>query len=213
MQITVQWEVKVNKLSFLPKKPEALENAQAQISEKWNALQPRERVMLAILPFALILIFGGFIFYKVNQNIDKQVTETEKYREALTYIADNQLQYQKNKAKKEAMRQKLIDADAKIVSKLTNMASNLGFDVTVTPKDPKKVSDDSGVEEQEIEVTLKNVDYSKFLEYIIQIHQLETPIYMRHLNMTRTSNNSTSDTKMTVSITLMSYRLKEPNAA
>ena len=111
------------------------------------------------------------------------------------------------------MRQKLIDADTKIVSKLTNMASNLGFDVTVTPKDPKKISDDSGVEEQEIEVTLKNVDYSKFLEYIIQIHQLETPIYMRHLNMNRTSNNSTSDTKMTVSITLMSYRLKEPNAA
>lgn len=203
----------MNKPAFLPKKPEAIENAQAVIAEKWNALQPRERILLAVLPFVLLVLFGGFIFYKVNQNIEKQVLETEKYRAALNYIADNQLQYQKNKAKKEAMRQKLIDADAKIVSKLTNMASNLGFDVTVTPKDPKKVSDDSGVEEQEIEVTLKNVDYSKFLEYIIQIHQLETPIYMRHLNMNRTSNNSTSDTKMTVSITLMSYRLKEPNAA
>ncbi len=205
--------MKVNKPAFLPKKPEAIENAQAALSEKWNALQPRERLMLAVLPFVLSLFFGGFFFYKINQNIEKQILETEKYRAALNYITDNQLQYQKNKAKKEAMRQKLIDADTKIVSKLTNMASNLGFDVTVTPKDPKKISDDSGVEEQEIEVTLKNVDYSKFLEYIIQIHQLETPIYMRHLNMNRTSNNSTSDTKMTVSITLMSYRLKEPNAA
>ena len=205
--------MKVNKPAFLPKKPEAIENAQAALSEKWNALQPRERLMLAVLPLVLILLFGGFFFYKINQNIEKQILETEKYRAALNYITDNQLQYQKNKAKKEAMRQKLIDADTKIVSKLTNMASNLGFDVTVTPKDPKKISDDSGVEEQEIEVTLKNVDYSKFLEYIIQIHQLETPIYMRHLNMNRTSNNSTSDTKMTVSITLMSYRLKEPNAA
>lgn len=203
----------MNKPAFLPKKPEAIENAQAALSEKWNALQPRERLMLAVLPLVLILLFGGFFFYKINQNIEKQILETEKYRAALNYITDNQLQYQKNKAKKEAMRQKLIDADTKIVSKLTNMASNLGFDVTVTPKDPKKISDDSGVEEQEIEVTLKNVDYSKFLEYIIQIHQLETPIYMRHLNMNRTSNNSTSDTKMTVSITLMSYRLKEPNAA
>lgn len=203
----------MNKPAFLPKKPEAIENAQAALSEKWNALQPRERLMLAVLPFVLSLVFGGFFFYKINQNIEKQILETEKYRAALNYITDNQLQYQKNKAKKEAMRQKLIDADTKIVSKLTNMASNLGFDVTVTPKDPKKISDDSGVEEQEIEVTLKNVDYSKFLEYIIQIHQLETPIYMRHLNMNRTSNNSTSDTKMTVSITLMSYRLKEPNAA
>ncbi|GEM_PF-2383366 len=203
----------MNKPAFLPKKPEAIENAQAALSEKWNALQPRERLMLAVLPFVLSLFFGGFFFYKINQNIEKQILETEKYRAALNYITDNQLQYQKNKAKKEAMRQKLIDADTKIVSKLTNMASNLGFDVTVTPKDPKKISDDSGVEEQEIEVTLKNVDYSKFLEYIIQIHQLETPIYMRHLNMNRTSNNSTSDTKMTVSITLMSYRLKEPNAA
>ena len=203
----------MNKPAFLPKKPEAIEKFQATISEKWNALQPRERLLLAVLPVVLIFLFGGYFFYKVNQNIEKQILETEKYRSALNYIADNQLQYQKNKAKKEAMRQKLIDADAKIVSKLTNMASNLGFDVTVTPKDPKKLSDESGVEEQEIEVTLKNVDYSKFLEYIIQIHQLETPIYMRHLNMTRTSNNSTSDTKMTVSITLMSYRLKEPNAA
>ena len=203
----------MNKPAFLPKKPEAIEKIQALISEKWNALQPRERILLAVLPFVLIFLFGGFFFYKINQNIEKQILETEKYRAALNYITDNQLQYQKNKAKKEAMRQKLIDADTKIVSKLTNMASNLGFDVTVTPKDPKKISDDSGVEEQEIEVTLKNVDYSKFLEYIIQIHQLETPIYMRHLNMNRTSNNSTSDTKMTVSITLMSYRLKEPNAA
>ena len=203
----------MNKPSFLANKPEGLEKFQTSVSEKWNGLQPRERVMIALLPVVLMILIGGFLLHRANQNIEKQLLETESYRAALKYIADNQIQYQKNKAKKEAMRQKLIDADAKIVSKLTNMASNLGFDVTVTPKDPKKISDDSGVEEQEIEVTIKNVEYSKFLEYIIQIHKLDTPIYMRHLNMTRTSNNSTSDTKMTVSITLMSYRLKETNAA
>ena len=203
----------MNKPSFLANKPEGLEKFQTSVAEKWNGLQPRERVMIALLPVVLIILIGGFLLHRANQNIEKQLLETESYRAALKYIADNQIQYQKNKAKKEAMRQKLIDADAKIVSKLTNMASNLGFDVTVTPKDPKKISDDSGVEEQEIEVTIKNVEYSKFLEYIIQIHKLDTPIYMRHLNMTRTSNNSTSDTKMTVSITLMSYRLKETNAA
>ena len=203
----------MNKPAFLANKPEAIEELQAKAMDKWNNLQPRERTLLILTPIILFMLIVGFIFYNMNKKIEAQITETEKYREALNYVADNQLQYQQNKAKKEAIRQKLIEADAKIVSKLTNMASNLGFDVTVTLKDPKKVSDDSGVEEQEIEVTLKNVEYSKFLEYIIQIHQLDTPIYMRHLNMTRTSNNSTSDTKMTVSITLMSYRLKETNAA
>ena len=110
------------------------------------------------------------------------------------------------------MREKLINADSKIVGKLSTMASKLGFDVTVTPKDAHSTSDDSGAEEQEIEVSFKNVEYDKFLEYIIQIHKLDTPIYMRHLSITRTSNNTTSDTKMSVSITLMSYRLKEQNA-
>ena len=143
---------------------------------------------------------------------EKQIEETEKYREALNCIEENQYVYQLNRAQKEAMRQRLLNADATVVSKLTSMASNLGFDVTVTPKDPHKTSDDSGTEEQEIEVTLKNVDYSKVLEYLIEIHKLDTPIFMRHLNMSRTSALTSNDTKMTVSITLMSYRLKEQNA-
>ncbi len=192
--------------------PEALVKVKATIAEKWGALQPRERYMLVGM-VAVILV--GIIFTIFNMKlkaIDAQLAETESYRKALNYIVDNQALYQQNKAKKEAMRQKLLSADPKVVAKLSSMASNLGFDVTVTPKDAKKTSDDSGTEEQEIEVQLKNVDYNKFLEYLVQLAKIDSPIYMRHINMNRTSNNSGSDTKMTVSITLMSYRLKEQNA-
>ena len=205
MPISVPWEATVNS-------PESLTAFKTTIAEKWGALQPRERIMLVGM---VVVILVGVIFTVFNMKmkaIDAQIAETENYRKALNYIADNQALYQQNKAKKEAVRQKLISADPKVVSKLSSMASNLGFDVTVTPKDAKKTSDDSGAEEQEIEVTLKNVDYDKFLEYLVQLAKIDSPIYMRHINMSRTSNNSGSETKMTVSITLMSYRLKEQNA-
>ncbi|MBQ9816788.1 MAG: type II secretion system protein M [Proteobacteria bacterium] len=193
-------------------KPEFLDNIQSTAKTKINSLQPREKFLLVGSAIVLVVMIVFTIFHSMNVNINKELAETENYRKALNYIAENQALYQRNKAKKEAMRQKLLSADSKVVSKLTSMASALGFDVTVTPKDPKKTSDDSGTEEQEIEVQLKNVDYNKFLEYLVQIYKLDTPIYMRHINMNRTSNNSGSDTKMTVSITLMSYRLKEQNA-
>ncbi len=193
-------------------KPEFLDNIQSTVKTKINSLQPREKFLLVGSAIVLVVMIVFTIFHSMNANINKELAETENYRKALNYIAENQALYQRNKAKKEAMRQKLLSADSKVVSKLTSMASALGFDVTVTPKDPKKTSDDSGTEEQEIEVQLKNVDYNKFLEYLVQIYKLDTPIYMRHINMNRTSNNSGSDTKMTVSITLMSYRLKEQNA-
>ncbi len=193
-------------------KPEFLDNIQSTVKTKINSLQPREKFLLVGSAIVLVVLVVFTIFHSMNANINKELAETENYRKALNYIAENQALYQRNKAKKEAMRQKLLSADSKVVSKLTSMASALGFDVTVTPKDPKKTSDDSGTEEQEIEVQLKNVDYNKFLEYLVQIYKLDTPIYMRHINMNRTSNNSGSDTKMTVSITLMSYRLKEQNA-
>lgn len=192
--------------------PEALVKIKGTAAEKWAALQPRERIMLVGM---VVVILVGIVFTVFNMKlkaINSQMAETESYRKALNYIADNQALYQQNKAKKEAVRQKLLSADPKVVSKLSSMASNLGFDVTVTPKDAKKTSDDSGAEEQEIEVTLKNVDYDKFLEYLIQLAKIDSPIYMRHINMNRTSTNNGSDTKMTVSITLMSYRLKEQNA-
>ncbi len=192
--------------------PEFLTNIQSTIKTKINSLQPREKILLLGSVVVLVVLVVFTIFHSMNANINKELAETENYRKALNYIAENQALYQRNMAKKEAMRQKLLSADSKVVSKLTSMASALGFDVTVTPKDPKKTSDDSGTEEQEIEVQLKNVDYNKFLEYLVQIYKLDTPIYMRHINMNRTSNNSGSDTKMTVSITLMSYRLKEQNA-
>ena len=192
--------------------PEFLTNIQSTVKTKINSLQPREKFLLLGSAVVLVVMVVFTIFHSMNANINKELAETENYRKALNYIAENQALYQHNKAKKEAMRQKLLAADSKVVSKLTSMASALGFDVTVTPKDPKKTSDDSGTEEQEIEVQLKNVDYNKFLEYLVQIYKLDTPIYMRHINMNRTSNNSGSDTKMTVSITLMSYRLKEQNA-
>lgn len=189
-------------------KPEALSKFQEQASEKWNAFPPETKRLIVIAALVLCVLVVYTVFNSVNKKIDTQLAETEKYRAALNYIADNQAAYKINSEKKAAMRDKLLSADSKVVSKLTSMASSLGFDVTVTPKDPHKLSDDFGAEEQEIEVTLKNVDYTKFIEYLVQIDNLETPIYMRHLNMTRTGV-STAETKMTGSITLISLRLKE----
>lgn len=193
-------------------KPQAIIQAQEKITAQWQAMQPREKALLAIAVTVILILAVFTIFNTMHKKIDAQIAETDNYRKALNYIADNQALYQANRNKKEAMRQKLLNADTKVVNKLTSMASALGFDVTVTPKDPHKTSDDSGAEEQEIEVTLKNVNYADFIEYLVQIHKLDTPMFMRHLNMNRTSALSSSDTKMTVSITLMSYRLKEQNA-
>ena len=191
---------------------ESLVKVQSSMAEKWEGLKPRERVLIvgSIVVISIMIIFTIFNFK--NNAIKAQIAETEGYRKSLAYIAENQALYKQNMARKAAMKQMLLDADAKVVAKLSSMASNLGFDVTVTPKDAKKTSDDSGAEEQEIEVTLKGVDYDKFLEYLVELEKLETPIYMRHINMNRTSSNSGSETKMTVSITLISYRLKEQNA-
>ncbi len=189
-----------------------IQETKENLAEKWNGLMPRERMLLVVTAIVLVCIAGYFVFASINRSMDTKLKETEEYRKALTYIADNRADYAKNTLAKEQTKTKLLNADAKIVSRLSSMASNLGFDVTVTPKDARKTSDDSGAEEQEIEVSFKGVDYSKFLEYVIQIHKLDTPVYMRHLSINRTSNNSSAETKMTVSITLMSYRLKEQNA-
>ena len=188
--------------------PDSLNKVNSSLAEKWDTLQPREKVMLVGLIFALSCMALYVVFSYMHNNIEKQIAETENYRAALNYIADNQAIYLQNTAEKEAMKQRLLKADSKIASKLTSMASSLGFDVTVTPKDARKTSDDSGAEEQEIDITVKNVDYYKFLEYLVQIHKLETPIFMRHINMQR-SNTNNNETKMTGTITLISYRLKK----
>lgn len=189
--------------------PEALVVFKESMLERWGALQPRERVML-VATVAVICVGVIFLLFSMKlREIDAQVAQAENYRKSLAYISENQALYQQNKAKKEAIRQKLLAADPKVVSKLSSMASSLGFDVIVTSKDAKKTSDDSGAEEMEIEVQLKNVDYSKFLEYLVQLAKIDSPIYMRHINMNRTSSAGGAETKMTVSITLMSYRLKE----
>ena len=188
--------------------PQSLNKVNSSLAEKWDTLQPREKVMLVGLIFALLGMALYVVFSTMHKNIEKQIAETENYRTALNYIADNQAIYLQNTAEKEAMKQRLLKADSKIASKLTSMASSLGFDVTVTPKDSRKTSDDSGAEEQEIDITVKNVDYYKFLEYLVQIHKLEMPIFMRHINMQR-SNTNNNETKMTGTITLISYRLKK----
>ena len=190
-------------------KPEALSRAQEKILNAWEGLQPRERILLIATTIIIITLVVFTLFRSMWNTIDAQIAETETYRKNLSYIVENQALYQANRAKKEAMRQRLLNADSKVVNKLTSMASTLGFDVTVTPKDAHKTADGSGTEEQEIEVTLKNVDYYKFIEYLVQIQKLDTPMFMRHINMNRTSALTNSETKMTVSITLMSYRLKE----
>ena len=190
-------------------KPEALSKAQEKILNAWEGLQPRERILLIATTIIIITLVVFTLFRSMWNTIDAQIAETETYRKNLSYIVENQALYQANRAKKEAMRQRLLNADSKVVNKLTSMASTLGFDVTVTPKDAHKTADDSGTEEQEIEVTLKNVDYYKFIEYLVQIQKLDTPMFMRHINMNRTCALTNSETKMTVSITLMSYRLKE----
>ena len=187
-------------------------NLTSKIGEKWGGLQNRERIMIVGAAIAIFCMILFVVFSSMYKDISKMETETNNYRKSLNYIAENQSMYKLNQAKADAMREKLENADSKISNKLTSMASSLGFsDVSVTPKDARRV-DDSGVEETEIDVTLKNVDYTKFLEYLVEIQKLDSPIYMRQINMTRTSSPSSSDTKMSVTLTLMSYRLKEQNA-
>ncbi|MCL2326003.1 MAG: type II secretion system protein M [Proteobacteria bacterium] len=184
-----------------------------KIGEFWKGRQPRERAFFVGAVAVVMILVGYTIVNTALTNIEKTVNATKEFRRALDFVADNQAVYIQNRKAKAEMREKLLSADTRIATKLSAMASALGFEVTVTPKDPHKTSDDSGAEAQEIEIQLKNVDYNKFLEYIVQINNLDTPIYIRHLNMNRTSNNSGTETKMTVSLTLISYRLREqPNA-
>lgn len=181
----------------------------------WTKLSMRERILMLVTATAVLSIIIYIALGSMIRNIDAKSSENENYRTAIALINDSQEEYAKNKAMMNAMRERLISADTKVVSKLTNMAGSLGFDVSVTPKDPHKTSDDSGAEEQEIEITIRSVEFSKLLEYLIQIQRLDTPIYMRHINMTRTSSIETdqnSTTQMTATITLISYRLKEENA-
>lgn len=167
-------------------------------------------LFVPVAAFVGVMLIMGIIYTMVNNSIQKLNKETNEYRKALTYIADNQATYQKNSAQKEAMREKLLNADAKIGTRITTTASSIGLtDITVNPKDAKPTSDDSGAEVQEVEIQLKNVDYAKCVDFLVQIHKLDSPIYMQHINMSRTSNLNSSDTKMSVSITLLSYRLKE----
>ncbi|MFA5624299.1 MAG: hypothetical protein WC966_04505 [Bradymonadales bacterium] len=167
-------------------------------------------VLLAIVVFVLALIFTGVRSY--TSSISDKKRQIDEYRDALEYLENNQADYVRNKAAKESMRERLLNADTKIVSKLTSLASGLGFDVSVTPKDPLKTADDSGAESQEISITVRNVEYTKLLEYLIEIDKLHTPIFLRKILFTRTGNNATSDTQMAAEITLISYRLKEENA-
>lgn len=193
-------------------KPQALIAFQEKAAEKIGSLQLRELVLLCAAGVVIVSLLVFTVFNMKFQKIESQIAQTEGYRKALNYIADNQGMYKVNRAKKEATRQRLLNADTKVVNKLTTMASSLGFDVTVVPKDPHKTSDESGAEEQEIEVEMRNVEYGKYLEYLIQIHKLDTPVYMWHLKMKRSGSLSDSATKMSGTITLMSYRLKEQNA-
>ena len=188
--------------------PEFALKAREKAAEKWNALTPRDQKLLVGFIACIIIAIIGGIFWFSGKNTAKLAAESEQYRKSLNYLAENQLQYQKNKAEEEENRKKFRSSDGKISGKLTTMASELGIDVNVSPKEPRKVGDDSGIEETEIEIQIKTVDYAKLLEYLVQIHKIDT-IYMRHINLGRTSNNSSSETKMTASITLMSYRLKE----
>ena len=187
-------------------------NLTKMFADSWEQM-PSSKRLLIVVGLVVILILGVYtVFNSVNQKLNKTISETENYRKSLNYIAENQYLYKLNHAKKEAMRQKLIAADPKVVSKLTSIASGLGFDVSVSPSDPHKTNDDSGTEEQEIVVSLKNVEYGKVMQYLIEISRLDTPIYMRQLNLTRNSALTSSDTKMNVTVTLLSYRLKEQNA-
>ncbi|MBR4984866.1 MAG: type II secretion system protein M [Proteobacteria bacterium] len=188
-------------------------NITSAVGEKWTGLQPRERIFIVGAVIALFCMVLFTVFHSMYNDITKKAAETENYRKSLNYIAENQAQYKLNQARSNAMRETLEKADSKISNKLSSIASNLGFsDVSVTPKDSRRTSDDSGAEETEIDVSLKNVDYTKVLEYLVEIQKLDSPIYMRQINMTRTSSANSSDTKMSVTITLMSYRLKEQNA-
>ena len=98
-------------------KPEALSRAQEKILNAWEGLQPRERILLIATTIIIITLVVFTLFRSMWNTIDAQIAETETYRKNLSYIVENQALYQANRAKKEAMRQRLLNADSKVVNK------------------------------------------------------------------------------------------------
>ena len=138
-------------------KPRALEVIEDKVTTVTGQLEPRERALLvaAIIIIVVACVFTAFNF--IYKSIDAQIAETEGYRRSLNFIADNQSTYLANRAKKDAMRQRLLNADSKVVNKLTSMASSLGFDVTVTPKDTVEIQGEVDKDWNSVEIDVKQI--------------------------------------------------------
>jgi len=183
------------------------------LMEKVDNLSLRDVVVIIGVGVAILFAILFFVFRSVNSSIDRSMKESTEYRKALLYVAENREEYQKNTKQKEEVRQMLLAADSKIDSKITALASNLDLDFQSNTHDAKKIDEESGAEETEIELTFKNVDYKKFIEYLVEVHKLEAPIYLHYMKIERNGNSNNPDTKVTVTLKFMSYRLKEQNAA
>ena len=180
---------------------------------KWQALQPRERLMLIAMAAVFFALALFMVSVAIRDGFATRAAQIESYREALVYLEDNQSRYLKDRMATEAMRERLLRADPKVVNSFTVMASELGFDVTVTPKDAHRASatDESGAEEQEIEIVIRSVEHNVLLEYLWRISRSNAPIYIRRLDIRQAGArmNNPSETMLTASLTVVSYRLKE----
>ncbi len=173
------------------------------------------RDVLVMIGFGVVVLFAVlfFTFRSVNASIDRSMKESNEFRKALEYISETRTEYQLNTKQKEDIRKKLLAADSKIDSKITALASNLDIDFQSNTHDARKIDEESGAEEIEIELTFKNVDYKKFMEYLVEVHKIDAPIYLHYLKIDRNGSAQTSETKVKVTLKFMSYRLKEQNAA
>jgi len=183
------------------------------VKSKWMELQSRERVMLSAMFFVLFFLGLFVIYVLVSQSFEAGAAEIEQYRDALYYLEDHQGPYAKDKAEKAQLEDRLRNNDLMVGHYLSQTAEGLGFDVSVKPKDPRKAStaDTSGAEEQEFELTIKSVQRDPLINYLYDIAKNQAPIIIRRMNIrrTRATGNGPDDTPLTVSMTVVSFKLKD----
>lgn len=183
------------------------------LKAKWEALQPRERVMLMGMAGVFAFLALVVIYVSVSRSFDEKQAEIERYREALYYLEDNQLAFVKNKTRSEALRERLVRGnDIGVATFLSKTASDLGFDVSVDPKKetPASTTDTTGTLQQEIQVTIRDVDRDQLLEYLWAINQAEAPLYIQRLQINRsraTGAEGGTSTPLSASVTVVAYRL------
>ncbi|MDX9722058.1 MAG: hypothetical protein RBU37_15030 [Myxococcota bacterium] len=185
----------------------------SSLREKWQQLQPRERLLLGIMMAVLPSLAIFVLVVIVSSKFDAMELEIEQYREALNTLEDGQFRYVENKRIKDAMRERLADTDLKVANFLSQTATTLGFDLNVTPKEGRSIvtPDGESVEETEFEIVINNALRDQFLEFIWQIDQSEAPIVIRRMDIRRSAGRTvqSTETQLSGSLSILAYRLEQ----